>query len=259
MSTTKGVAWGLFSILILGCLALTGCDENRVQSQARTNGELETWKALYTKEMARNEELQSVIDSERLASAEWSRKFQSAQEQIDQFKAQGAAEKAIAIQEIAGLKTELDLAKRASAAVAASVAAKGSTVPPESASAQAAEHSKSLNLMTAEAEKEVADLQARLTELQGRAGLARTKVSNLQQATVDLRLVPPPGRPGQPQYSYPSPTRRGDFRSEMEKQEAVRKAKEILVPIEIELRKTQDDLAKAKLNLAKTRAAQGTK
>jgi hypothetical protein len=258
MSTTKGVAWGFFSILIMGCLALAGCDENQAHNQAQAKGDLEVWKALCAKETARNEELQSVIESERLANAEWSRKCQSAQEQIDQFKAQGAAEKAIAIQEIAGLKTELDLAKRASAAVAPSVAAKGSTVPPESAPAQAAEHSKSLNLIIAEAEKEVADLQARLTELQGRAGLARTKVSNLQQATVDVRLVPPDGHGDEWFRSHPS-MRRGDFRSEMEKQEAVRMAKEVLVPIEIELRKTQDDLAKAKLNLAKTRAVQGTK
>jgi hypothetical protein len=109
------------------------------------------------------------------------------------------------------------------------------------------------------AEKAVADLQARLNELQGKVGLARYKVANFQKATVDSRLSPPDGHGGDYPYPYPYRIRDGNFSSEFERQEAVRKTKEELLPIEIELRKTQDELAKAKLDLGKMRANQGTK
>ncbi|MCX5683659.1 MAG: hypothetical protein NT049_08245, partial [Planctomycetota bacterium] len=107
------------------------------------------------------------------------------------------------------------------------------------------------------AENAVADLQTRLAELQGKAGLARTKVSNLQKATVDTRVPPPDGHVED--ATHHATLKEGNFRTELQKQEAVRKAKEELMPIEVELRKVQDDLAKAKLSLGKLRATQETK
>lgn len=245
----------LLLILIGACVVASGCDKEQVQTQADKDAVI--WKSLCETERADKEKLQSALNFERAANAEWPQKYQTLQAQIAQLKSQMLSDKAAAAQEIARLKTDLEGAKGAAVALAVRISSDGNSAP-----ATASVNSPNVNAPVptptttgiAEAEKAVADLQARLNELQGKAGLARNKVTSLQNATVDMRIPPPDGHAGDP-FNHPT-KKDGNFRSDLDKQGAILKAKGELVPIEIELRKTQDDLAKAKLALAKIRSAQ---
>ncbi|MCX5683148.1 MAG: hypothetical protein NT049_05620, partial [Planctomycetota bacterium] len=144
----------LLLAVIGACLALSGCDKNQGQVQTQAEKELETWKALCTMEKANGEKLQSALNAERAANVDWPKKFQSAQDQADQLKAQLLAERAAAAREIARLKNELDGAKSAAAASAEQASpggksATGGKAAPASATAG----------QIASAENAVADLQ----------------------------------------------------------------------------------------------------
>jgi hypothetical protein len=120
-------------------------------------------------------------------------------------------------------------------------------------------------------DKTVADLDGRIAALRTKVIQARTKITDLSRSTIDQVTPVPPGAIVKndtvyrkeslvvsPHYQYvplgPA-IRKGDFRSQREKDDAVKKAKEEAVPLEQELRSLQAEQAAAKAKLLKLKAA----
>ncbi|MCX5682311.1 MAG: hypothetical protein NT049_01325, partial [Planctomycetota bacterium] len=121
---------------------------------------------------------------------------------------------------------------------------------------------------TPASEQLVADIEGRIAALRPKVGLRRSKIMELERAKVDQRMVPPPSggirivnneeRIYNFEYKDIGPAiKRGDFRTQQEKDEAIRKAKEDALPVEQELKALQDELAATKAKLAKLRTGPG--
>lgn len=119
----------------------------------------------------------------------------------------------------------------------------------------------------AEAEQLVADLQARINALSPKIGQQRAKISILAHAKIDQRMIPPPGGGirfvnGEERiYNFEGndigpAIKRGDFRTQHDKEAAVQAAREELLSLTQESTSLPDELAAAKAKLAKLRAGQ---
>jgi hypothetical protein len=262
----------LLLAIIVACLVMSGC-EKKDQGPSQAAKDVEVWKSLCAREKADGEKLQSALNAERAANADWPKKFQAAQEQIDQLKAQVLSERTAAAQQIASLKSQLDGAKSAAAALADMVSASGKPASGDRSAQTATVGQPGFKPPAATApeiaaaEKTVADLDSRIKTLQPKLGQCRSKTAELARAKVDQRMIPPPNG-GIHQHGGEErihnfegndigpAIKRGDFRTQLDKDEAVRTAKQDLLPMEQELRALQDELAAAKAKLAKLRAGQ---
>lgn len=135
-------------------------------------------------------------------------------------------------------------------------------------------------------ERSVADLQKRIELLRPRVGAGRSKIASLVRATIDQRMIPPPGgqiingqiyrRVLSCNYNSSNYTRQfqyghthdescyrseqigpavkaGDFRSARDKDDAIRGAKEENLPLEVELTSLEKQLIESKSQLGKLR------
>jgi hypothetical protein len=120
--------------------------------------------------------------------------------------------------------------------------------------------------------KKVADIESRIAVLRRQVIQSRDKIGALIRSTVDQAMIVPPGgkveegqvyrydnEPGsRPRYVCIGPAvRKGDFRSQHEKDKAVLAAKDEAMPLGRELKALEDQLPEAKAALAKARKAAG--
>ena len=159
------------------------------------------------------------------------------------------------------------------AAAAAPAAVPGTATPPEVAVVET----------EATLEKAKADLEIRIAALAPKLGQARSKIAALVRGVVDQQMIPPAGgkieggqiyrREVHNDWNYYGPyywgynygthyeyvpigpaVKKGDYRSQQEKDAAIQKAKEETLPMEQEMKSLQAELAATKLKLAKLRA-----
>lgn len=265
MRAVMGLTIGLAAFLA-GCYSPSG---------EQLESDFKTLQARCEAFRGQNEALKATVDTLRAENAALERQRYGVRTENEALKRQLDAERTAAAQKMDKLVKELAAAKSSAPAAAATVAAPaGAARAASPASARdspagAAPAAGADQATVAELEKTVADLNGRIKALQPKLGQARSRIMGLARATVDQQMVAPPGgkiEGGQvyrrepydywPYYGYAPigpAVKKGDFPSQREKEEAVRKAKEETLPMEQELMSLQDDLAAAKAKLAKLR------
>jgi chromosome segregation ATPase len=93
------------------------------------------------------------------------------------------------------------------------------------------------------------DIKRRIAHTQAAVGLARSRITSLTRATVDVKAQLPPGV-----TRIDVPMVKGVFGSTQEKDAAIREAKAELAPLLIELRTLEAELAKVKAELVESRS-----
>jgi hypothetical protein len=123
---------------------------------------------------------------------------------------------------------------------------------------------------TAALERSIAELETRIAEMQPRIIEVRSKISEVARGSVDQAASVPAGAIIQngivfrkesllvaPYYKlvplYPA-VRKGDFRSQAEKDDALHQARDAAAPVERELKAMQTELAAAKVKLLKLKS-----
>jgi len=211
------------------------------------------------------EQLRDAFSKANAENASLGRKVYGLETDLAAIRLQAEADRAAATAKIEKLTRDLAAAKALPATAAP---------PPMAATAPAAAGVPSASDSAATIETTVADLQARLAPLRAQVGQARGKVAALVRGTVDATNVAPPGgkiQGGQiyrfenryDVYGNPiftpigSVIKKGDFRSQQEKENAIRAARAEATPLEMELKTLEDQLAQAKAALAKARGTGG--
>jgi len=251
---------------------LAGCDS---QPHEQMDSDFKTLQARCEAFRGQNEALRANVETLRAENASLERQRYGVRTENEALKRQLDAERTAAAQKMDKLVKELAAAKSSAPAAAATVAAPP-RAPPGAMILAAPAAAGTDPTSVAELEKTVADLEDRIKALQPKLGQARSKIMAMARATVDLPMVAPPGgkiENGQvyrrdydgygrgmvdyysrPVYTSIGPAvKKGDFSTQREKEEAVRKLKEETLPMEQELKSLQDDLAAAKAKLAKLR------
>ena len=94
-----------------------------------------------------------------------------------------------------------------------------------------------------------ADLERQIIDVQARVNQGQSKVMALTRTTIDVRIPPPPGSAYQgsaglaTQYGLNDRVKRGDFRTQKDKDKAIADAKAALLPLYEELRALKQKLA----------------
>ena len=271
---------------------LAGCD-TRVNEQMES--EVKNLQARCEVFRRENDGLKTSVDNLTAENTAMGRKRYGLQTENDTLKKQLEAERAASAQKIEQLTRDLALARGGPGALAATAVADPAPAPKTAATAPSPAVGASTpaadGVSVAELEKTIADLDGRIKALQAKVGPARSKIMGLARATLDQQMIPPAGgkiENGQvfrqdvrylrevervgydasgnrfvtyrnvPSYEYvpigPA-VKKGDYRTQSEKEEALRKAKEEGLPMEQELKSLQDELAAAKAKLAKLRTS----
>ena len=256
MRTTMGLAVGLAAFL-------AGCDD---QVREQMESEVKTLQARCEALKREGDAANASVDRLMAENAALERKQYGLGAENDSLKKQVEAERVAAAK--SGVAVPSVAADTAPSTPGTSAPAATANAAPAPGTRVAAVDEASVAAM----EKTVADLDSRIKALQPKLGQCRSKIMGLARATVDQPMVPPPGgmiSDGQvfrrePREYYPyygfvpigPAVKKGDFSSLREKDEAIRKAKEEVLPMEQEFKALQDELAAAKAKLAKLRAGQ---
>ena len=266
MRTTMGLAVGLAAFL-------AGCD-SEVHEQMES--EVKTLQARCEALKREGDTAKASTDRLMAENAALERKQYGLGAENDSLKKQMEAERVEAAQKAEQLTKDLATAK----SVVAVPSTPGTSAPPATINAAPAPGTRVAvvdEASVAAMKETVADLEGRIKALQPKLGQCRSKIMGLARATVDQPMVPPPGGKIENGQVYRRDTcndpthydyhhyhyapigpavKKGDFSSQREKDEAVRKAREEALPMEQEFKALQDELAKAKAKLANLRAGQ---
>jgi predicted nucleic acid-binding Zn-ribbon protein len=248
---------------MLGLAAfLAGCDN---EAQNAADSEMKTLRARVASVGRENDNLKASIDTLKAENTSMARKMQALTTENRQLKrdleiaraatppAPAAPAQATAAAADSGL----------SAAPPATIAAQGKAVPAPAATPTA-------ESPTAALERSIAELETRITELQPKIIEVRSRISEVARSTVDQAVSVPAGAIVQsgtifkkepllvaPYYRLvplgPA-VRKGDFRSQAEKDDALRQARDAAAPVERELKALQTELTATKVKLLKLKS-----
>ena len=253
MRWAEGLAIGLAAFL-------AGCDN---QTQNTADSEVKTLQGRVTSLTRENDRLKTSADTMKAENTSLARKLQALTVENSQLKRQ--------------VELARDAAKAAAAPVAAAPAADsnvvttdgetvmGGTAPARPAAAAAAADREIVAL-----ERSVADLEARIADLRTKLQEARNKVTEISRSTVDVATPVPAGGTIQngmvyrkdslivaPYFKYTAigpAVKKGDFRTAAERDEALHKAKDAVVPMDRDLKALQAEQAAAKGKLLKLKS-----
>ena len=251
---------------MLGLAAfLAGCDND---AQNAADSEMKTLRARVSSVGRENDNLKASIDTLKAENTSMARKMQALTTENRQFKRDlEIARAAVPPAPAAPAKATVAADSGLDAAPPAATAAQGKAVPAPTA-AVAAESP------VAVLERSIAELETRIAELQPRIIEVRSKIAEVSRSSVDQVASVPTGalvRDGvvykkeslvvAPYYKLvplgPA-VRKGDFRSQAEKDDALHQARDAAAPVERELKALQAELTAAKVKLLKLKsAAQG--
>jgi chaperonin cofactor prefoldin len=244
---------------MLGLAAfLAGCDN---EAQNAADSEMKTLRARMASVGRENDNLKASIDTLKAENTSMARKMQALTTENRQLKrdleiARAAAPPAPA----APAKTTAAAADSGlNAAPPAATAAQGKAVPAPAAESPAAA-----------LERSIADLETRITALQPKIIEVRSRISEVARSTVDQAASVPAGAIVQsgtifkkepllvaPYYKLVPlgpVVRKGDFRSQAEKEESLRQARDAAAPVERELKAMQAELTATKVKLLKLKS-----
>jgi len=252
MRWAGGLAIGLAAVL-------AGCDN---QAQNAADPELKTLQGRVTSLTRENDRLKTSVDTMKAENTSMARKLQALTVENSQLKRQ--------------VELARDAAKTASATAAATAGSPaanpnvvttagesvmGGTASVRPAAAPAGE-SEAVTL-----ERSVADLEVRIANLRPKVLEARNKVTEISRSTVDVATPVPAGGTIQngmvyrkdslivaPYFKYTPigpAVKKGDFRTAADKEDALRKAKDAVAPIDRDLKALQAEQAAAKGKLLK--------
>jgi len=244
--------------------ALAGCGD---QAQTQSDAEAKALRSRYDSLKRENETLKTSIDTLRAETAAADRKMYGLKQENQSLKRELDSARAAAAKAAVASKAAAGPAAPETAVTPGAGSGGGFALPPGVPAPPAADPSQTI----AGLEKTVADLEDRITAARAKVAQARSNISDVSRSTIDQATVVPPGgiiKGGtvykkealivEPYFQYIAVgpvTRRGDFRNQREKDDALKKAREEAAPLEQELKSLQAQQAAARVNLLKQKAA----
>jgi regulator of replication initiation timing len=264
MGLVRGLAVGL-------AVFVAGCDS---QTQDSTESEVKTLQSRCASLKRETENLKANIDTLKAENTAMDRKMYSLKTENTQLKRQletalAAAQPATPARPAAATTTATT--DNSGAPPPGTTAVMGGAIPVPGAVAQPADAN---DQTPAGLEKTVANLEARIAILRPKVTQNRGRLADLVRSTIDQQMPVPPGgvvkggvvykKEGlivAPYYQFipvgPA-MRKGDFRTQQEKDDAIRKARDEAAPLEQEFKSLQADQVAAKVKLLKLKAAAQT-
>ena len=261
----------VFGVLVLALIGLIGVVVYYVGLEQRTEERFTSERGSFKTQIETAERGRRQLEGE----------VSSLKSENNGLKGQLAAESSV----VTGLKEEIERLKvggvaavRAVAETAAAEAAARRAAVPEAPTVPSADELRTVDRQErekriAEITKKISDLELRKTNLRAQIGAGQNEVAALSKASVDVRMIPPPGgyisdgqiyrrdryNVGTTQYpdwrerSYAigPAVKIGDFRTEHDKGMAMEAARTKLLPLFEEVRALDNELDPLKKELAK--------